>query len=128
MGKRCLFERVSGLYVGGSLDDAQVHDPATHIELILDDFPDAETQRWDGALGVRAATAQELSDVVDARVTKTVDATLASPLNLTLRDLLLDIEQRLRDAGHNSTLPDIAGAGDKAEYTAALKKILKSYL
>ncbi len=54
-------------------------------------------------------------------------ADLGTALNKTLRDLLLDIEQRLRAAGQNSNIQDIANAGNKNEYLQALRKIHESY-
>ncbi len=62
MTVRCIFERTSGLFVEGASHDDIDHDPITHIQLILPEYPDLRTQRWDGAVGVRDATAQELSD------------------------------------------------------------------
>ena len=127
MAKKCLFERATGLFIGGTSHNDLPHDIATHIQLTLPDYPDRRTERWDGAVGVRPATAQELADFDDTENEKTASAVLATPLNLTLRDVLLDIEQRLRAAGQTSTLTDIAAATNQAEYTAALKTILKSH-
>jgi len=62
MSKKCLFDRASGLFAGGTSFDDLAHDPATHIQLTLPDYPDPRTERWDGATGTRAATAQELAD------------------------------------------------------------------
>ncbi len=65
MTVRCVFERSSGLYTDGSSHDDMDHNPITHIQLTLPEYPDRRTQRWDGADGVRDATAQELSDFDD---------------------------------------------------------------
>ena len=128
MGK-ALFERATKLYTGNfSRWDDITHDPATQVQITLPSHPDRRTERWDGAAGTRAATAQELADYDDADRDARAAADLDAALNKTLRDLLLDIEQRLRAAGQNSTLTDIAAAGNQAEYTAALKQIVKSYL
>jgi len=128
MTKKCLFERATGLFKSGTSFDDILHDPVTHVQITLLDYPDLRTERWDGAVGVRAATAQELIDFDDAARDKQVTADMDMAINKTLRDLLLDIEQRLRAAGQNSALPDIAAATNKAEYTTALKEIVKSYL
>ncbi len=125
---RCLFERATGLYTGGTNYDDVAHDTATHIQLTLSDYPFPRTERWDGAVGIRAATPQELADYDDADRDTRAAADLDAAINKSLRDLLLDIEQRLRAAGQNSTIPDIAAATNQAEYTAALKEIVKSYL
>ena len=123
---RALFDRTTGLYTGNwSSHDDIPHDPATHIQIVLAAPPDPRSDRWDGANGVRPATAQELADIDEGEKDKTAGAQLAMPLNLALRDLLLDIEQRLRAAGQTSTLPGIAAAANKADYTAALKQIVK---
>lgn len=67
-------------------------------------------------------------DVETAAKDAQAAAVLDRAINKTLRDVLLDLEQRLRAAGLTSTLPDIAAATNKAEYRAALKEILNSYL
>lgn len=65
---KCLFRRNDGVFVGGSHWDDIEHNPATHIQVELPENPDARTKRWDGAQGVRDATAQELTDFDDAKV------------------------------------------------------------
>lgn len=59
---RCLFERATGLFAGGTMHDDMAHDTATHVQLTLASYPDRRVHRWDGAAGVRAATSQELAD------------------------------------------------------------------
>lgn len=66
---KCLFERSTGLFEGGTRWDDIPHDTGTHIQLTLADYPDRRTQRWDGAMGVRAATGQEIADFDDAAST-----------------------------------------------------------
>ncbi len=66
MTKKCLFERATGLFVSGTSHDDLPHDTATHIQLTLSDYPDRRSERWNGAAGTRAATAQELADFDDA--------------------------------------------------------------
>lgn len=125
---RCLFERASGVYESGAMHNDLPHNPVTHIQLTLSDYPDRRTERWDGAIDVRAATAQELADYDDAKNEALASVALAMAINKALRDLLLDIEQRLRAAGQTSTLPDIAAATNQVQYTTALKDIVKSHL
>ena len=57
----CIFDRASGQFIGGAIHDILPHDPATHISIVLADYPDRRRDRWDGAEGVRPATAQELT-------------------------------------------------------------------
>ena len=132
MSKKCLFERASGLFESGTSFDDIPHDPVTHIQLTLDDYPDRRTERWDGVEppggGTRPATAQEIADFDEAENETRAGGELATPLNLTLRDLFLDIETRLRAAGETSGIQVIADASDPPAYTAALKTILKSHL
>ena len=126
---KCLFERATGLYTGSyAMRDDLAHDEATHIQLTLPDVPNRRTERWDGALDVRDATAQELADFDDADRDTRAAADLDAAVNKALRDLLLDIEQRMRAAGQTSALSGIAAATNKAEYTAALKAVVKSHL
>ncbi len=125
---KCLFDKSTKLFVGGTAYDDLPHDTATHIQLTLANYPDRRDERWDGAVGVRAATAQELIDYDNANRDVRATTNLDTAINKTLRDLLLDIEQRLRAAGQISIIPDIAAATNKAEYRAALKDIIKSYL
>lgn len=65
MTVKCLFRRSDGMFVGGNRYDGIPHDPASHVQLDLSDYPDRRTERWDGAIGVRVATAQEISDFDD---------------------------------------------------------------
>ncbi len=128
MTKICLFKRSTGLFIKGTTRSDISHDTAIYIQLTLADYPERRTERWDGATGTRAATAQELTDYDDADRDARSATDLDAAINKALRDLLLDIEQRLRAAGQTSTLPDIAVATNKAEYTGAIKDIIKSYL
>lgn len=125
---KCLFERATGLFSSGTTHDDLPHDPVTHIQLNLPSYPDRRTERWDGGSGVRLATALELDNFDDAAKEKIAAVDLDEAINKALRDLLLDIEQRLRAAGQTSTLPDIAAATNVSQYTNALKTIVKSYL
>lgn len=75
---------------------------------------------WDGATWVPDAAAE------DAAKDQAATATLNTPINKLLRDLCWDIEQRLRAAGQDSSLTDVAAAATKADYTAALKDRIKA--
>ena len=99
-----------------------VNDETGQIQQWLGPDPQPDQAAIDQAVADFAAVKDEI--LSDRRAT----ADLATPINKALRDLLLDIEQRLRAAGQTSTLPDIAAATNKAEYTGALKTIVKSYL
>lgn len=58
----CLFERSTGLFLGGAMYDSPIHNLTLQIVLDLPAYPDPRADRWDGAAGTRAATAQELAD------------------------------------------------------------------
>ncbi len=123
---KCLFDRISKLFKTGQRNDIP-HDPVTHIQIELADFPDKRTDRWDDGTGIRAATQQELDDFDAADVEKRAEGDLNTPLNKALLDMFLDIEQRLRAAGQNSTISEIAAATNKAEYKTAVKDIYKTH-
>ncbi len=57
----CIFDRSTGQFVGGAIHDILPHDLATHISIDLPNYPDRRGDRWDGATGIRPATAQELA-------------------------------------------------------------------
>lgn len=63
---------------------------------------------------------------VEVKTEKLASYELNTPLNKTLLDIFLDIETRLRDLSSTSGLPDIAAATNQADYTLALKTILKA--
>jgi len=69
---KCLFDRTTGKFVGGTSFDDLPHDTSTHVQVNLPDYPDPELHRWDGGTGVRDATVQELQ--VDAAEQKTTTA------------------------------------------------------
>ncbi len=77
MTKKCLFERSTKLFLKGTTRTDIPHDPVTHVQILLPDYPDRRTDRWDGATDIRAATAQELADydaaALDAQATRDVD-------------------------------------------------------
>lgn len=107
--------RVDGFFVYGGFYDPQF-DPATQV---LVDFPDTDphpnprTERWDGALGKRAATAVEIASFdaaqltirIDSEVTKAITAMGAALLKRILgtnpsaqqvRDLVADAKAAYR--------------------------------
>ena len=69
---KCLFERATGVYLGGTMHDDLPHDVAIQVQLTLPGYPDRRTERWDGATGLRAATQSEL-DIFDATLARARD-------------------------------------------------------
>ncbi len=127
MGK-ALFRRSDSLYVRKYTNEGSIpHDSSTHIAIDVSEMPDARLHRWDGATGVRVATQPETSDLDETAFENESVAKVNTPINKTIRDLLMDIEVRLRAAGQTSSIPDIAAASNKSEYQTALKEILKIY-
>ena len=63
----------------------------------------------------------------DSQRDSSATITLNTPINKTLRDVLWDIELRLRAAGQLSADPDIAAAATKPDYAGVLKNIVKGY-
>ena len=59
---KCVFDRATNFFVSGVRWGNAAHDPVTHIQIELPEFPDPVAQRWDGGTGVRDATAQEIAD------------------------------------------------------------------
>jgi hypothetical protein len=70
-------------------------DPATEVRFELLDMPNSTTQRWDGAVGVRAATPQELDAAEDAKGVSPEAAALvqvlATRLSIPRAMLLADV-------------------------------------
>jgi len=63
MARSIICRRSNGLYITSNSEGvALAHDPATHVQIMLDRAMDRRAERWDGASGVRLATAQELAD------------------------------------------------------------------
>lgn len=79
------------------------HDPTTHIVVTVDHVPDPETERWDGAEGVRPATPAEL--IADAEAQKNIDAVeiMTSPLGLACIEEMHSIMTI-----NGLTVPDVA--------------------
>lgn len=95
---KCLFERASAKFLGGTMYDDLPHNPATHIQLQLDEYPDKRLHRWDGAVGIRDATAQELADedaaILDAEATTNVNGLTRK--DRLIFEVLFDHESRIR--------------------------------
>lgn len=75
--------------------NAPPHDPGTQHVVASEEPPDFETQRWDGADGLRQETTQELADrQSEQRATERVAAadllTSATPLARALRALVAE--------------------------------------
>lgn len=124
----CVFRRLDGVYQWGARWSSQSHDTGTHVEIVLVNYPDRQTERWDGDLGVRPATAQEIADETGVQNEATAGTALNTPLNKALRDIYWDMEQRLRALGSDSSFPAVVSETTKGGYTTALKDILKGYL
>lgn len=124
----CIFNRTTKCYLRGAMHDVPPHNVVEEIAIWLAVYPDPIGQRWDGATGVRNATAQELADQDNVARDDSAAASLNTAVNKAIRDILLDIEQRLRAAGQTSGISSIAAATTQAEYTAALREIVKGHL
>jgi len=90
---KCLFEKATGVFVSGSTWDDIPHDTATHIQIDLPEFPDRANDRWDGDVGVRPATAQELADATTAKLDK--DAVAAIDDMKAIKALALWVAEKL---------------------------------
>ncbi len=67
MGK-AIFEKSTLLYANAWQRYGNIpHDNITHVEVDSVDVPDERTERWDGATGIRPATALELTAYDDAK-------------------------------------------------------------
>ena len=125
---QAIFERANAQFADQwSRWRVPAHDSGTHISIEADATPNARTDDWDGATGIRVATQQELDDFDAAKLDRESTSQVNTPINKTLLDLLLDLETRLRRAGQPSDLPLILAATNAAEYKAALKEILESH-
>ena len=93
------------LWAGASLTGAAVH---AQVAAYLASLPTAEQR-------------------ADSQRDSSATITLNTPINKALRDVLWDIELRLRAAGQLSADPDIAAAATKAAYAGVLKNIVKGY-
>jgi len=125
----CIFDKADGLYQGGARWRVPAHDGVTQVALELADYPDRRSARWDGAAGIRAATAQELADYDDEENDRQAGGQLNTPVNIVLRDLLWAIVVELRGAGRDlDTIPALTAdnAPDKPGFTAALKALVKA--
>jgi len=94
---KCVFDKLTGKYLGGSRYDDPSYDPATQVVIVLADFPDPSAI-WDGATGVRSMTEQERSSIaavqLDAEATKFVDGISAG--DRLIFKVLFDHESRVR--------------------------------
>lgn len=116
------FANSDNTYWGGydGLDSASVV-PADAVEVPAP--PPTAHCLWNGSAWVLDGAAEESAK--DQSATDQIN----TPVNKLLRDLLWDLEQRLRAAGQvTSDNPDITAATTKDDYTAALKTGLKARL
>ena len=69
MGK-AIFAKATSLYADTYVREGDLSfDPASHVEIQVNDIPDKRSDRWDGAIGIRTATTAELVAYVDAEKT-----------------------------------------------------------
>lgn len=80
----CVCEKSTGLIEDYAKWDKIDHDPSTHIQLVVAVKPDRATQRWDGDLGFRATTTQELADATAAENTAKASAALTPEIELMI--------------------------------------------
>ncbi len=78
----CVFDRTTLLFVGGIQWTAPPFDPVTQVLVELPAYP-SETERWDGAIGIRPATPEEIAAATAAA--RDVEATR---IDLWLRSAL----------------------------------------
>jgi hypothetical protein len=75
----CIFNKANGRFISGGFDGQRSIDPATEVLIVLSQYPDRKLERWNGADGVRLATAQELADTeaedLDKEASRDVDGT-----------------------------------------------------
>ena len=104
---QAIFERSTNLFSGNhNLHKIPVHDTGTHINITVAGKPDARADRWDGATGIRAATAQEMADydaaAADTEATREIDDMKAVKALAT--ETLIEIN-RIATAAGLSTVP-----------------------
>lgn len=63
---KCVFDKATGVFVSGANFGDVDFDSASQISLRLPEYPDPRMERWDGAKGLRPATAQDLADQDDS--------------------------------------------------------------
>lgn len=115
------FANSDNTYWGGyDGPDASSVVPADAVE--VPEPPAGDHCLWTGAAWVPDGAAE------DSAKDQAATDELNTPINKVLRDLLWDLEQRLRAAGQDSTLPDVAAAATQGDYTGVLKDRVKSKL
>jgi hypothetical protein len=72
----------------------QPHDPATEVVVEANAPPDFHTQRWNGATGLRAATAQELTEFDAAKADSEAQGRVDDKL---MKAILIYLVQRLNE-------------------------------
>src|SRR5437899_10108728 len=90
----CKFRKSDGVFLGGTRYDPLPFDATAEVQIVVPDFPDPRLQRWDGAQGVRTATAQELAAFDAAKVDSEAQGQVDEKL---LRAVLGYLVQRLNE-------------------------------
>jgi hypothetical protein len=121
---RCLFERSTLLFVSGLRYDDIPHDPATHVQIVLDreTFPNRRTERWDGAAGIRPATPAEIATFDDQQETTQAQADVDQRV---LRAVITYLVQRLNELRTQpaTTFPALTAADVRAGIIAVYKAL-----
>ena len=132
---RCL--KTTGQIVETCNRGTLTFDDATEVLASYPTVPDHRLHVYEDGVGIRERTALELTAYDDGKDDESAGLELNTPLNKALRDVLLNLEARMVQAGvlaNDPAIPaavridSIAAATNEAEYTAALKGLVKSYM
>lgn len=91
----CVFDRSNSLFVRGAQASPPAFNSASEILLVLAEYPDRRTVRWNGTTGIRAATAAEIAAYDDADKTTTATTSVdTAVLKAVVRAILDEIDAR----------------------------------
>jgi hypothetical protein len=107
MTKQCAFDTATGLFVAGVSQGDPRDDPANQALIELPDYPDRRTERWDGADGIRPATAQEIADYDEAEAQSAAVADIdgLKALKALAVETLIEINALRSNAGMGNVAP-----------------------
>ena len=116
----CIFDKTTNQMAGHARWDPPTHDPDTQVVITLDDLPDREADRWDGANGIRPATSAEAADRQSADAAQKAQAQTTTPMATAIIDLFYDMERRLAmlEGNELTTRADVAARLEAALTTA----------
>ena len=86
----CICEKSSGLIESYSKWDQLNHNSSTHVQVVVDEKPDKEMQRWNG-VAFRPATTQELSDSDSIKKDAEAQRLMESPAAAAMMEEFIDI-------------------------------------